>query len=322
MRVEVEDNGCGISPDDIPKLFVPYFQIRGANKRVEGTGLGLSIAKQIVADHHGVLSVTAGAATGRVLWFEVPRTLPKLGVHSPQPLHPLQLQQQQQQEEAGEPQPPRPQQQQQAQPFGQQQTGEAATENMPEVTEATASISPSSSATSSYPTSSASITTASIATSAPPIDAAAAAVSAAAAALADATAALAALAAAAAATAAPSEAATVALAAALPPDLVRYGDRPMLRILIVDDVHANRYLLRKLLKSRFKLGDFAEACNGEEAVTACVNKSTGGCNFDVVLMDASMPVLDGYEATRQLRARFNSTQLLILGCTGNALMEE
>ena len=51
VRVEVEDNGCGIAESEIPKLFVPYFQIRSGGstdpKLVSGTGLGLSIAKQV-----------------------------------------------------------------------------------------------------------------------------------------------------------------------------------------------------------------------------------------------------------------------------------
>jgi len=51
ILVEVADTGCGISPDDMPRLFEDFF--RGSNAGPKGTGLGLSISRRIVEAHGG-----------------------------------------------------------------------------------------------------------------------------------------------------------------------------------------------------------------------------------------------------------------------------
>jgi signal transduction histidine kinase len=48
----VTDNGPGIAPDDLQKIFDPYF-----SRRIGGTGLGLSLAKRIVEEHNGTIMV-------------------------------------------------------------------------------------------------------------------------------------------------------------------------------------------------------------------------------------------------------------------------
>jgi signal transduction histidine kinase/ActR/RegA family two-component response regulator len=71
------------------------------------------------------------------------------------------------------------------------------------------------------------------------------------------------------------------------------GARP--RALVVDDTSINRLLLSKMLSV---LGyDVDEACDGQEAVEAVM-----GNDYNVVMMDIQMPVLDGVEATRIIRA--------------------
>lgn len=71
-----------------------------------------------------------------------------------------------------------------------------------------------------------------------------------------------------------------------------------LSILLVDDNVDNRIVCRDTLESKSKV-EIIEATNGKEAVEIFAQH-----DFDVVLMDVQMPVMNGYEATRQIRNNF------------------
>jgi CheY-like chemotaxis protein/HPt (histidine-containing phosphotransfer) domain-containing protein len=73
-----------------------------------------------------------------------------------------------------------------------------------------------------------------------------------------------------------------------------HGIAPALRILVVDDSEDNRYLMAEYLKDLGAQVDFAD--NGETAL-----EKFRSCEYDVVLMDLQMPVMDGWEATSQVR---------------------
>lgn len=64
---EVSDNGKGISPADLQKLFQPYFSTKG-----RGTGLGLAIVKRIVTEHNGRINVAANQPRGAKFIIELP----------------------------------------------------------------------------------------------------------------------------------------------------------------------------------------------------------------------------------------------------------
>jgi len=87
--------------------------------------------------------------------------------------------------------------------------------------------------------------------------------------------------------------------------------RRSLRILLADDSEENRFLIRGYLKDSGCIVD--EVDNGRHAVEQFKQGA-----YDIVLMDAEMPVLDGYSATREIRA-LASTPILLL--TAHAFRE-
>lgn len=64
---EVSDNGKGIAPSDLQKLFQPYFSTKG-----RGTGLGLAIVKRIITEHHGRINVVGNQPNGAKFIIELP----------------------------------------------------------------------------------------------------------------------------------------------------------------------------------------------------------------------------------------------------------
>lgn len=76
VEISVHDNGIGISPADLPKIFQRFFQAENARKhRGGGLGLGLKIAREIIESHGGALSVTSQLGKGSVFVFTLPAAL-------------------------------------------------------------------------------------------------------------------------------------------------------------------------------------------------------------------------------------------------------
>ena len=78
------------------------------------------------------------------------------------------------------------------------------------------------------------------------------------------------------------------------------------RILLADDHEIVRLGLRAILEARPGWKVVAEAANGKEAIT----KALAG-KPDVVIMDYSLPIMNGVEATRQIHARLPDTEIMI-----------
>ena len=68
-RVEIEDHGPGIRPEDLPRIFDRYYRSRSDSGKV-GTGLGLSITKAILQGHGFRFGVNSTLGEGTVFWFQ------------------------------------------------------------------------------------------------------------------------------------------------------------------------------------------------------------------------------------------------------------
>jgi two-component system cell cycle response regulator DivK len=86
----------------------------------------------------------------------------------------------------------------------------------------------------------------------------------------------------------------------------------MSRILLVEDNEMNRDMLsRRLTRRGFEV---VIAVNGQEGVEMTQQQSP-----DIVLMDMSLPVLDGWEATRRLKAAEETKHIPIIALTAHAM---
>ncbi len=66
-RIEVADRGAGISRDDLPRLFEPFFTTRRT-----GSGLGLALARNIVEGLGGSIAIDSTAGVGTIVCIDVP----------------------------------------------------------------------------------------------------------------------------------------------------------------------------------------------------------------------------------------------------------
>jgi CheY-like chemotaxis protein len=86
----------------------------------------------------------------------------------------------------------------------------------------------------------------------------------------------------------------------------------MAKILIVEDNEMNRDMLsRRLIRRGYEV---VMAVNGEEGITAAKAEYP-----DLILMDMSLPVIDGWEATRRLKAEPNTRRIPVIGLTAHAM---
>jgi signal transduction histidine kinase len=51
----IEDSGCGIAPEELDKVFLPFYRSPTHVTQFRGSGLGLSITKELVELHHGAI---------------------------------------------------------------------------------------------------------------------------------------------------------------------------------------------------------------------------------------------------------------------------
>jgi PAS domain S-box-containing protein len=77
LRVQVEDTGIGIRPEDLPKLFVEFQQLdSGAGRRHQGTGLGLALVRRLAELQGGAVDVESAPGLGSTFTVLLPLVAP------------------------------------------------------------------------------------------------------------------------------------------------------------------------------------------------------------------------------------------------------
>ncbi len=88
-----------------------------------------------------------------------------------------------------------------------------------------------------------------------------------------------------------------------------------MKILLVEDNEMNRDMLsRRLVRNGYEI---VMAVDGQQAVTMATSE-----NPDLILMDMSLPVIDGWEATRQVKANPQTQNIPVIALTAHAMSED
>ena len=73
LRIEIEDDGCGVPEKDAPFIFQRFYRVdKGRSRDSGGTGLGLSIVKHIIQQHKGDVSVESAVGQGTTIRVDLP----------------------------------------------------------------------------------------------------------------------------------------------------------------------------------------------------------------------------------------------------------
>lgn len=73
LEIKISDTGCGISKEDLPKIFEPFFSTKGQ----KGTGLGLAVIWGIIDNHNGTINVESELGKGTDFIIRLPLTQEK-----------------------------------------------------------------------------------------------------------------------------------------------------------------------------------------------------------------------------------------------------
>jgi signal transduction histidine kinase len=82
IQISVRDVGPGIAPEDVDKVFQPFYRAPTTHKKTKGTGLGLAIAKLLVELHQSRLSVETEPGRGSCFYFTLQTMTPVRLAHS------------------------------------------------------------------------------------------------------------------------------------------------------------------------------------------------------------------------------------------------
>ena len=73
IQISVADSGIGISPDDLPYIFEPFYRVdKSRNRQIAGSGLGLALVKNIIGKHGGEVGVDSHQMKGTIFIIHLP----------------------------------------------------------------------------------------------------------------------------------------------------------------------------------------------------------------------------------------------------------
>jgi two-component system phosphate regulon sensor histidine kinase PhoR len=73
VTIAVNDQGCGVEPEHLPRLFERFYRVdKARSRKLGGTGLGLSIVKHIVQAHRGHITVASAFGEGSTFTIHLP----------------------------------------------------------------------------------------------------------------------------------------------------------------------------------------------------------------------------------------------------------
>ncbi|BAY35151.1 multi-sensor signal transduction histidine kinase (plasmid) [Nostoc carneum NIES-2107] len=73
VKLQVKDTGTGIAPEELPRLFERFYQIRGVQARThEGSGIGLALVQELIKLHGGTVEVTSSLGVGSCFTVTIP----------------------------------------------------------------------------------------------------------------------------------------------------------------------------------------------------------------------------------------------------------
>jgi PAS domain S-box-containing protein len=82
IAIQVQDDGCGIAPEDLPHIYEPFFTTKPVG---QGMGLGLTSAYTIVRSHHGTIDVESRRGAGTTFTLRLPLRQPEHPSSAPDP---------------------------------------------------------------------------------------------------------------------------------------------------------------------------------------------------------------------------------------------
>jgi signal transduction histidine kinase len=82
IRIQVIDRGAGIAPENLGRIFDPYFSTKTTGDKIRGFGLGLTITQKVVHQHNGTITIRSELGHGTVAQVDLPYDPVEEGVSS------------------------------------------------------------------------------------------------------------------------------------------------------------------------------------------------------------------------------------------------